>query len=204
VSTLGKALGSQGAYTLFRDGALREWLLNEAPEFVYSTYLAPPAAGAALAALKRIREICSQRTNPPLTPPGRGPRTSEQAVENLPPRPNASSQFPSLEGLGVGSPKQPETFNPLQLSRSWRAAMQDVGAKVPEGDSPIVPVLLGSAERAVKVQRALLERGFRVSCIRPPTVPDGTARLRVSLRRGLTEAQRIAFAAALKEALACA
>jgi 8-amino-7-oxononanoate synthase len=55
----------------------------------------------------------------------------------------------------------------------------------------------------VKVQRALLERGFRVSCIRPPTVPDGTARLRVSLRRGLTDEQRVAFVAALKEAGAC-
>lgn len=156
VSTLGKALGAQGAYTLFRDGALREWLLNEAGEFVYSTYLAPPAAAAALAALKCVRELASERA--------------------------------ALH----------------ELSRSWRIAMREVGAKVPEGDSPIVPVLLGSAERAVKVQRALLERGFRVSCIRPPTVPDGTARLRVSLRRGLTDAQRVAFAAALKESLSCA
>jgi 8-amino-7-oxononanoate synthase len=155
VSTLGKALGSQGAYTLFREGALREWLLNEAGEFVYSTYLAPPAAGAALAALQRVRELAPER-----------------------------------EALHA-------------ISRSWRAAMQSTGAKVPEGDSPIVPVLLGSAERAVKVQRALLERGFRVSCIRPPTVPDGTARLRVSLRRGLTDEQRVAFVAALKEAGAC-
>ncbi|HEU5071977.1 MAG TPA: 8-amino-7-oxononanoate synthase [Verrucomicrobiae bacterium] len=156
VSTLGKALGSQGACTFFRDVALRECLLNEASEFVYSTCLAPPAAGAALAALQRVRELAPER-----------------------------------EVLHT-------------LSRSWRAAMQDVGAKVPDGDSPIVPVLLGSAERAVKVQRALLERGFRVSCIRPPTVPDGTARLRVSLRRGLTDGQRVAFAAALKDALACA
>lgn len=156
VSTLGKSLGSQGAYTLFRDGALREWLLNEAGEFVYSTYLAPPAAGAALAALKRVREF------------------------------------------------QPERESLRTLSRSWRAAMQDAGAKVPEGDSAIVPALLGSSERAAKIQRALLERGFRVSCIRPPTVPDGTARLRVSLRRGLIDAQRDAFAAALKESLSCA
>jgi len=156
VSTLGKSLGSQGAYTLFRDAALREWLLNEAGEFVYSTYLAPPAAGAALAALKRVREF------------------------------------------------QPERESLHALSRSWRAAMQNAGAKVPEGESPIVPVLLGSAERAAKVQRELLKRGFRVSCIRPPTVPDGTARLRVSLRRGLIDAQRDAFAMALKEALSCA
>jgi len=66
-----------------------------------------------------------------------------------------------------------------------------------------VPVLLGPAERAVGVQRKLLSRGFRVSCIRPPTVPNGTARLRVSLRRGLTDVQRDAFGVALKEALQC-
>jgi len=156
VSTLGKSLGSQGAYTLFRDGALREWLLNEAGEFVYSTYLAPPAAGAALAALKRIRKLAPERS-----------------------------------ALRV-------------MSVSWRAAMRNAGAKVPEGESPIVPVLLGETKRAVAVRRELLKRGFRVSCIRPPTVPDGTARLRVSLRRGLTDAQRDAFAGALKEALVCA
>ncbi len=204
VSTLGKALGSQGAYTLFRDGALREWLLNEAPEFVYSTYLAPPAAGAALAALRRVREILGARANPPLTPPRRGTDSGHPDAAGDVQRPTSSNAIPSSEGSGVGSPQQPEAFNPFALSRSWRAAMQSVGAKVPEGDSAIVPVLLGSAECAVKVQRALLERGFRVSCIRPPTVPDGTARLRVSLRRGLTDAQRVAFAAALKEALSCA
>lgn len=155
VSTLGKALGSQGAYTLFHDGALREWLLNEAGEFVYSTYLAPSAAGAALAALQRVRELAPERT--------------------------------SLHALSL----------------TWRTAMRTVGVKIPEGESPIVPVPLGSSERALTVQCELLRRGFRVSCIRPPTVPAGTARLRVSLRRGLTEVHRDAFAMALKEALPC-
>jgi 7-keto-8-aminopelargonate synthetase-like enzyme len=205
VSTLGKALGSQGAYTLYRDGALREWLLNEAGEFVYSTYLAPPAVGAALAALQRIREICSQRTDPPLAPPGRGTGGSgPHAAGDIQQPPAPSDALPSSEGSGVGSTGQPSAFTPLELSRSWRAAMREAGANVPDGDSPIVPVRLGSAERAMKLQRGLLERGFRVSCIRPPTVPEGTARLRVSLRRGLTDVQRVAFAAALKEALACA
>jgi 8-amino-7-oxononanoate synthase len=203
VSTLGKALGSQGAYTLFREGALREWLLNEAGEFVYSTYLAPPAAGAALAALKRVREICAERSHPPLTSPWSG--TSESAANAASAiQPSATSvAIPSPEGLGVGAPEQPNAFNPYELSRSWRTAMQNVGAKVPAGNSAIIPVLLGAAERAVAVQRELLTRGYRVSCIRPPTVPDGTARLRVSLRRGLTDAQRDAFVVALKEALSC-
>ena len=206
VGTLGKAFGSQGAYTLFHDSAFRDWLLNEAGEFVYSTYLAPPAAGAALAALQRIKEITAEvnsQGNPPLTPPGRGTDEGDANAAGSSEQCTSSDAIPSSEGSGEGSSASPTAFDPLELSRSWRAAMQKVGAKVPDGESPVIPVLLGSAERAIAVQRELLTRGFRVSCIRPPTVPDGTARLRVSLRRGLSDAQRDAFAVALKEALQC-
>ena len=47
--------------------------------------------------------------------------------------------------------------------------------------SPIVPVVLGSEERALAASAALLERGLWVPAIRPPTVPVGTSRLRVTL-----------------------
>ncbi|MGB7015596.1 MAG: aminotransferase class I/II-fold pyridoxal phosphate-dependent enzyme, partial [Candidatus Cybelea sp.] len=50
------------------------------------------------------------------------------------------------------------------------------------GEGPIVPVLLGDEERAMRVSRRLLERRIFVPAIRPPTVPPGTSRLRVSLR----------------------
>ncbi|MPZ56108.1 MAG: aminotransferase class I/II-fold pyridoxal phosphate-dependent enzyme [Rhizobiales bacterium] len=49
---------------------------------------------------------------------------------------------------------------------------------LPEAESPIVPVILGSAERAITAARLLEEEGFLVAPIRPPTVPEGTARLR--------------------------
>ncbi|MBV8421736.1 MAG: 8-amino-7-oxononanoate synthase [Hyphomicrobiales bacterium] len=54
------------------------------------------------------------------------------------------------------------------------------GAGLPEPASPIVPVLLGEAEAALKASRLLEDHGFLVIAIRPPTVPEGTARLRLT------------------------
>jgi 8-amino-7-oxononanoate synthase len=53
-------------------------------------------------------------------------------------------------------------------------------AGLPEAQSPIVPVMIGSAEAALAASRLLLEEGFLAVAIRPPTVPEGTARLRLS------------------------
>jgi 8-amino-7-oxononanoate synthase len=53
-------------------------------------------------------------------------------------------------------------------------------AGLPEPASPIVPVLLGGAEAALKASRLLEDHGFLVVAIRPPTVPAGTARLRLT------------------------
>src|SRR5215472_8250301 len=53
-------------------------------------------------------------------------------------------------------------------------------ARLPEPVSPIVPVLLGEAEAALKASRLLEDEGFLVVAIRPPTVPAGTARLRLT------------------------
>jgi 8-amino-7-oxononanoate synthase len=53
-------------------------------------------------------------------------------------------------------------------------------AITPSG-SHIQPVILGTDERAVSIARALVAGGFDVRAVRPPTVPEGTARLRISL-----------------------
>ena len=55
--------------------------------------------------------------------------------------------------------------------------------------SPIIPVILGSEERALKASAALLDQGLWVPAIRPPTVPVGTSRLRVTLSAAHTDAQ---------------
>jgi len=62
-----------------------------------------------------------------------------------------------------------------RLRTGFRALGLDTG-----GDTHIVPVLLGDNARALAFSRALLERGVLVQAIRPPTVPAGTARLRVT------------------------
>ena len=63
--------------------------------------------------------------------------------------------------------------------------------------SPIVPVVLGSAERALSVSRELEARGFLVTAIRPPTVPEGTARLRITFSAAHSEADVDRLAASL-------
>ncbi|HYL00154.1 MAG TPA: 8-amino-7-oxononanoate synthase [Steroidobacteraceae bacterium] len=72
-------------------------------------------------------------------------------------------------------------------------------AQVPLGVSrtPIQPVVLGSEAAVLAAQRALEAEGLSVAAIRPPTVPKGTARLRVSLTAAHTEAQVDQLAAAL-------
>jgi 8-amino-7-oxononanoate synthase len=68
--------------------------------------------------------------------------------------------------------------------------------------TPIQPVILGSEELALAASRALESRGFLVTAIRPPTVPAGTARLRVTFCASHEERQVDALIAALDEALA--
>src|SRR6185369_14260332 len=73
------------------------------------------------------------------------------------------------------------------LSGYLRARLTDGGIAVPAGDSPIIPVIVGENDRAVAVAAALQEAGFDVRAIRPPTVPQGTARLRISVNVNLSE-----------------
>jgi 8-amino-7-oxononanoate synthase len=65
--------------------------------------------------------------------------------------------------------------------------------------SPIVPVILGDEARALAASRELEARGFLVTAIRPPTVPAGTARLRVTLSATHEESQVDSLIAALAE-----
>jgi 8-amino-7-oxononanoate synthase len=53
-------------------------------------------------------------------------------------------------------------------------------AGLPEAQSPIVPVIIGEESAALEASRLLENEGFLVTAIRPPTVPDGTARLRLT------------------------
>ena len=80
-----------------------------------------------------------------------------------------------------------------------RAALEPLGALC--HGSPIVPLVLGGDVRTMAVAARLQEAGFDVRGIRPPTVPEGTSRLRIVMTRNVDEAAILALAAALREAL---
>jgi 8-amino-7-oxononanoate synthase len=66
----------------------------------------------------------------------------------------------------------------------------------------IVPLVLGDAKRALSISKALESKGFLVTAIRPPTVPAGTSRLRITLSAAHEESQVDGLVAALRELLA--
>lgn len=70
-----------------------------------------------------------------------------------------------------------------------RTALSGHGAPVLPSRGPILPWLVGDPGRALELRDRLLSQGLFVQAIRPPTVPAGTARLRVTLHAGLDDAQ---------------
>ena len=77
----------------------------------------------------------------------------------------------------------------LALTARFRAAARQLDLHLGASETPIQPVIFGAADAAVRAQNELLEAGFLVAAIRPPTVPNGTARLRITLSAEHTEAQ---------------
>lgn len=139
MGTLGKALGSAGAY-IAGTRNLIDYLVNRSGGFVYSTAPAPAACGAADAALDLLPDMDTERA------------LLSQRGERLRAR---------LHGLGIDT-----------LASSTQ----------------IVPAILGSEEKALTAQKQLEERGVLAIAIRPPTVPEGLARLRFSLSSAHSDA----------------
>src|SRR5688500_4078295 len=131
VGTLGKALGSYGAYVCC-DRTKAKYRVNTARSLIFSTALPPPAVAGAMAALELLVE-------------------QPQRVEKL--QRNARLLVESLAEEGI------ETVS----------------------DTQIVPLVIGSADEAVAASERLLERGIFAQAIRPPTVPDGTSRIRLAV-----------------------
>ena len=69
----------------------------------------------------------------------------------------------------------------LDNAQYVRQGLKDVGCDTLNSTTPIIPLIIGGADRAVEVSQKLFERGIFVSAIRPPTVPADTARLRVTV-----------------------
>jgi 8-amino-7-oxononanoate synthase len=87
------------------------------------------------------------------------------------------------------------------LARRLRSRLAEAGIAAGPSTSHIISVVIGENDRAVDVARALQAGGFDVRAIRPPTVPPGTARLRISVNVGLSEDTIDGFAASLAAAL---
>jgi 8-amino-7-oxononanoate synthase len=78
------------------------------------------------------------------------------------------------------------------------ATRQPTGAISLERHSQIIPVIIGSNEDALAAAKFLQEQGFAVRAIRPPTVPAGTARLRLSLTTRITKENLLSLGTALR------
>jgi 8-amino-7-oxononanoate synthase len=132
VGTLGKALGSYGAFAAC-DESMARYLTNTARTFIFSTAPPVPAIAGAAAALSLLQE-----------------------------RPGL------VDMLRAGA---------KQLRRALSLEGFDVGV----GGTQIVPVFVGEASLAMRVCELALERGVFAQAIRPPTVPTGSSRLRLTV-----------------------
>jgi glycine C-acetyltransferase/8-amino-7-oxononanoate synthase len=132
IGTLGKALGSYGAYACV-SREVRDLLVNTARPLIFSTALPPGVVAAATAALAIVE-----------SDPARIGRL----------RSNAST---------------------------LRAALAANGLDPGGAGAQIMPVAVGDPDRAVAICRRALDAGVYAQAIRPPTVPDGTSRLRLSV-----------------------
>jgi 8-amino-7-oxononanoate synthase len=145
VHPCGKAFASAGAFVCCQN-RVRDYLINRARTFIFSTAMPPYLAGQIQGALALVRRADEQR-------------------EHL-----------------------------RRISEALRHAL--AGAGIPSGASTthIVPVYLGSNEAALGVAAQLHREGFSARAIRPPTVPPGTARIRLSLTAAipLGEVRRLA------------
>src|SRR5262249_15847693 len=89
----------------------------------------------------------------------------------------------------------------LMLAEALRSRLRGLGLNIGAGSRHIVPVIVGEAEMAAELSKALLKRRLLVPAILPPAVPEGASRLRIPLTAGHTEEDVERLAQALKETI---
>jgi 7-keto-8-aminopelargonate synthetase-like enzyme len=100
----------------------------------------------------------------------------------------------TIEALRIAA-TEPERRTRLRAAAcQLRTALRIDG----QPDGHIVPITLGDADRTMRTAAALRDRGFLVGAVRPPTVPDGTSRLRLTLSAAHQPADIDALVAALE------
>ena len=86
-----------------------------------------------------------------------------------------------------------------KLIARFRQAAAEIGLTLMDSPTPIQPILVGDSQRALQLAAMLRQRGLLVGAIRPPTVPAGSARLRVTLSAAHSDAQLERLLQALAE-----
>ncbi len=86
----------------------------------------------------------------------------------------------ALAGLQVSQREAGRRVHLREMIGRFRAGAAQLGLPLAPVESPIQPVQIGSAEDAVRVASSLQEQGLLVLPMRPPTVPEGTSRLRIT------------------------
>ena len=84
-------------------------------------------------------------------------------------------------GIKLAEAAEDERKRLVEVANLLRTQLQAAGFDTARSDSQIVPVLLGTSEAALRIADSLRDEGFAVWALRPPTVPEGTARLRLSI-----------------------
>ncbi len=100
---------------------------------------------------------------------------------------------PAVCGASLGAlevlQQEPQRVETLwENAKKVREGLRALGYEIPRGAGPIMPIIVGENEEALKMSEKLLEEGVLVVAIRPPTVPKGTARLRLSVSGAHTDA----------------
>ena len=172
-------LGAQGR------GALAHFGLAPSPRVVYMGTLgkAAGASGAFVAGSAELIEWLLQRARSYIFTTGSSPLI-------------ACALLTSVELIEGGDARRAHL---RALADQLRSGLADTHWKLPPSPTAIQPILIGDNFAALHVAGALAERGLWVPAIRPPTVPKGSARLRVSLSAAHSSAQVDQLVRALRE-----
>jgi 8-amino-7-oxononanoate synthase len=172
-------LGPQGR------GSLAHFALPNAERIVYMGTLgkAAGASGAFVAGSETVIEWLLQRARTYIFTTGSSPVM-------------ACALLASLELIEQGDTRRAQL---RQLTAQLKKGLADTRWQLMTSPTAIQPVIIGDNHEALRVATALYEKGLWVPAIRPPTVPKGTARLRVSLSAAHTEEHVAALVDALQE-----
>jgi 7-keto-8-aminopelargonate synthetase-like enzyme len=217
VGTLGKAFGSFGAFVA-GSAELIELLMQKARSYIYTTALPQPVAAASRKALEiaqretwrrervlalaaRFRSAAGQLGVPLLTTGVGTTGTALTGIVAVGTRPTGAALTrtaltrtaltgAALTGAALtGTALTGTALTGTALTGTAPAGTAPAPTRAAQPLTPIQPVLLGTSEAALHAQHHLHAAGFCVVAIRPPTVPQGSARLRVTLSAAHTEAQ---------------